>query len=80
LAGLPWNGHPLWRGIIIRFPMESLTGLLWNIQMISQMLCKGKLFLDKRAIGYVQYNTLVAEIQLVLVAEDLVIYDRVIIR
>ena len=32
MAGLPRNGYPFWRGILIRFPVESVTVLAWNIQ------------------------------------------------
>jgi hypothetical protein len=29
---LAWNHYPDYCGILIRFPVESLTGLAWNIQ------------------------------------------------
>jgi len=33
LSVLAWNLYPDYCGILIRFPVESLSGLVWNIHM-----------------------------------------------
>lgn len=32
LSGFLWNHCPDWNGITVRFPVESVSGLLWNMQ------------------------------------------------
>ena len=35
LSDLEWNLYPVCRGILIRFPVESLSGLVGNIHNVS---------------------------------------------